>query len=207
MKHIVFTLFISLVFTLTGCAAMNKEECTTANWHAIGQKDAEEGKSTSNLATYSKQCSEHGISPDETQYSAGHKLGLISYCTKDNGFEQGKKGRKYEGICPSDLETVFKDGYTVGKEYYAVLSVKNSYETKINANNKKIKKLVKQVKKITSKLADGETSSEDKKQLRIDRVGKGYEANQLAIEIQAIRPKFAVQEYKYTELVKKYGYQ
>jgi len=195
------------VFIMAGCSTMNKEQCTSANWHAIGQKDAEEGKSTSNINEYSKQCAEHQITPNETQYSSGHKLGLISYCTKDNGFEQGKKGKKYAGICPVELETVFKSGYVIGTEYYAVLSVKKSYETKINANNKKIKKLIKQVKKITSKLADSETSSQDKKQLRIDRVAKGYEANQLAIDVQNIRPKLAVEEHKYTELIRKYGYQ
>jgi len=185
---------------------MNKAECSMANWHAIGQKDAEEGKSTSHLASYGKQCAEFGVAPDEGQYAAGHQVGAISYCTKENGFTQGKKGKKYQGICPTEIADAFKSGYVIGKEYHAVLSVKNSYETQISSKNKKIKKLVKQVKKITAKLADSETSSDDRKQLALDRIAKTYEANQLAIEVQNIRPPLAVQEYKYSELVKKYGY-
>ncbi len=206
MKYTTLTLCTAFVLVMTGCTAMNKEECSMANWHAIGQKDGEEGKSTSNLATYNKQCAEFGVAPDKDKYSAGHQVGLVSFCTKENGFSQGKKGKKHQGICPTDLAKTFESGYVIGKEYYAVLSVKNSYETQISSKNKKIKKLVKQVKKITAKLADSDTSSEDKKQLRIDRLGKGYEANQLAIEVQKIRPKLAVEEYKYDELVKKYGY-
>jgi len=206
MKYIIFTLCIAVVLVMTGCTSMNKEECSMANWHAIGQKDAEEGKSTSNLATYSKQCAEHGVTPDKGEYSVGHQVGLVVYCTKESGFSQGKKGKKHQGICPTDLAENFESGYVIGKEYYAVLSIKDSYETQISSKNKKIKKLVKQVKNITEKLSDSKTSYEDKKQLRIDGLGKGYEANQLAIEVQNIRPKLAVQEYKYSELVKKYGY-
>jgi hypothetical protein len=206
MKHTFLTIFIAFVLAMTGCTSMNKDECSMANWHAIGQQDAEEGKSASNLVTYNKQCAKHSIAPNKDEYSAGHQAGAIIYCTKENGFSQGKKGKKYQGICPTDLAKVFNSGYVIGKEYYAVLSIKSTYETQISSKNKKIKKLVKQVKNITEKLADSKMKPEDKKQLRIDRVGKGYEANQLAIEVQNIRPKLAVQEYKYSELVKKYGY-
>ncbi|MDV4239005.1 DUF2799 domain-containing protein, partial [Acinetobacter baumannii] len=57
-----------LAISLSGCAAMSVEECKTANWSLVGEKDGSKGSSP-RLDQYYKACGKANIVPDQKSYS------------------------------------------------------------------------------------------------------------------------------------------
>ena len=101
-----------------GCATLNKEECERANWQDLGQRDGRSGYTNARLTKHQEACSEHGISVNTTEYTRGYQNGLKSFCTKQNGFEQGKSGKTNQRVCPPKLQSLFNKGYTQGRRIY-----------------------------------------------------------------------------------------
>ncbi|MEK2646993.1 DUF2799 domain-containing protein [Bdellovibrio sp. BCCA] len=68
---------------------------------------------------------------------AEHKKGVKDYCAKSNGQNAGASGKKYQNICPKDLEPAFLAEYRKGRKRYvqAMISSRESdiheIETKI----------------------------------------------------------------------------
>lgn len=112
---------IAIVLTialLTGCATMSKEECTNADWHAVGYSDGSRGIHFQNLEKHRKSCGKYEIVPDAGAYRAGWDQGIRSYCTADNGYRAGRAGKAYHNICPSDVEADFLSGWDQGVREY-----------------------------------------------------------------------------------------
>jgi hypothetical protein len=74
-----------LAISLSGCAAMSVEECKTANWSLVGEKDGSKGSSP-RLDQYYKACGKANIVPDQKSYERGYKEGLGYYCQPANIF-------------------------------------------------------------------------------------------------------------------------
>lgn len=49
---------------------------------------------------------------------AEHKKGVQDYCAKNNGQSAGASGKKYQNICPKDLESAFLVEYRKGRKKY-----------------------------------------------------------------------------------------
>lgn len=98
------------------CVSMSQEDCAGANWRAIGANDGVDGAAYSRLETRVTQCREFGIEPDLTAYNAGYEDGLVSYCRPANGFETGRRGSGYAGVCPAEIEPEFLMAYNEGRE-------------------------------------------------------------------------------------------
>lgn len=47
-----------------------------------------------------------------------HQAGIRIYCQKENGFSAGATGRKYNGICPKDLEQNFVAEFNRGRKNF-----------------------------------------------------------------------------------------
>jgi Protein of unknown function (DUF2799) len=103
---------------LSGCASMDRGECVSANWYAIGLEDGARGQPLERLGTHRRACSEHGVAPDAQRYVAGRNEGLKSFCTYERGFTQGRGGHAYGGTCPAPLAAAFQSGYQRGRELY-----------------------------------------------------------------------------------------
>lgn len=117
------TLLTSLLVSvfLAGCASYDKlsqAECQSADWNAVGYDISSNGFKSDAIGNFKASCGEHGITPDETAFTEGYNQGLLSYCTKANGYELGKKNDKYRNICPDELEVEFKRGFSSGKMEY-----------------------------------------------------------------------------------------
>lgn len=103
---------------LSGCASMNRGECVSANWYAIGLEDGARGQPLERLGTHRRACAEHGVAPNAERYVAGRNEGLKSFCTYERGFAQGRGGQAYGGACPAPLAAAFQSGYQRGRELY-----------------------------------------------------------------------------------------
>jgi hypothetical protein len=108
-----------LACTLLGaCASLDRGECLSANWYAIGLEDGARGQPLERLGAHRRACAEHGVAPDPQRYLAGRNEGLKTFCTYERGFSHGRGGHADAGACPAALAAGFRSGYQRGRELY-----------------------------------------------------------------------------------------
>jgi len=113
--------FIPIAFIcvlVAGCASMNKNECLSANWYAIGLEDGSRGQPLERLGTHRRACAEHAVTPDAERYVAGRNEGLKTFCTYERGYSEGRAGHAYGSVCPAGLAAGFQSGYQRGRDLY-----------------------------------------------------------------------------------------
>jgi hypothetical protein len=103
---------------LSGCASLDRAECLSANWYAIGLEDGARGRPLERLGDHRRACAEHKVVPDAERYVAGRDEGLKSFCTYERGFAHGRSGHSYSGGCPAALAVHFQSGYQLGRELH-----------------------------------------------------------------------------------------
>ncbi|MES2962653.1 MAG: DUF2799 domain-containing protein [Bdellovibrionota bacterium] len=59
-----------------------------------------------------------------------HAEGVREYCAKTNGYSAGSTGRKYNNVCPKDLEAAFLPEFNRGRKTYLKATIENN-ETRI----------------------------------------------------------------------------
>lgn len=143
------------------CATLSKNECFEADWFEVGRRDGSLGKQRSIFRDHYDACLEYQVHADRQAYYAGREEGLKFFCTKQNGFEQGKRGRSYRHVCPVGLESDFRAGYGQGKELY-------KYESKITALEKRLKNIENQIQKQEKLLTSSELSDDKRNKIRSD---------------------------------------
>jgi hypothetical protein len=111
---------LSAVLLLAGCASMDKNECVSANWYAIGLEDGAQGRGVDRLGAHRRACAEHKVSPDGERYAAGHGEGLKSFCTYERGYALGRSGKATTATCPPGLREDFLAGYGRGRELHGL---------------------------------------------------------------------------------------
>ena len=136
-----FPAMLGVASFLCGCAAMSESECLTADWYAVGERDGQEGRPLAHLAQYHDACSQYGIYPDEDAYSEGRERGLMVYCTEDGGYQEGRVGLGYRGVCPAILEPYFLEGYNVGIAVRETIESVHRVDYGIQATREEIKDL------------------------------------------------------------------
>jgi hypothetical protein len=107
-----------IILALTGCAAMNEQECMVTDWRTVGFEDGALGRPPESIGTYRQACAKHGVSPDLESYRSGHADGVQSFCQPVKGFNYGRSGATYRGVCPADLEYGFLAAYNDGRQLY-----------------------------------------------------------------------------------------
>ncbi|WP_102868031.1 DUF2799 domain-containing protein [Pseudovibrio exalbescens] len=111
-------LFLTAIASLllAGCASLSEEQCTTGDWKGIGVQDGQAGKPVNRIEDHKKACGKYGIEPDMAAYQAGRRIGLKSYCTIPSGFQQGRLGNSYQGVCSGATAPAFQKGYSLGSQ-------------------------------------------------------------------------------------------
>ncbi len=116
------TLWLLVTVLLHGCASMSESECLNADWTVVGEIDGQQGRPLSVLDNYRRDCADYGIVPNTQEYLAGRESGLMLYCTRDNGYREGRSGTRLEADCPAALAGDFQQGYELGRDVYNSLS-------------------------------------------------------------------------------------
>jgi len=110
-----------LALGLSACATgMSEDECLTADWLEIGRRDGVTGEPANKFESLAARCSEFKVVANLEAYREGHELGLTTYCTPESGYQEGRAGRTYRGVCPAGLERGFVEEYQIGKELYSL---------------------------------------------------------------------------------------
>ncbi|MBP9787330.1 MAG: DUF2799 domain-containing protein [Acinetobacter sp.] len=129
MKAILLLSTLSAV--LSGCAAMNVEQCKTANWLNVGEKDGAAGHE-SRLDKYYASCQKANVVPNQSLYEKGYQQGLGYYCRPENIFNEALEGRGDFRVCPLDKRESLRSYYQVANNYYQANSEFNRSQSDIN---------------------------------------------------------------------------
>jgi hypothetical protein len=141
-----------LLIVLAGCATMQEDECRTADWRDVGLRDGLAGRPSSTLASYHEACSKHGIVPDADVYREGRAEGLNGYCVLDNAAPEGLAGRRYQGVCPVEVDRSFRKLNDSGYAVYTVREEMDDVYGKIDS--------------LENELADDDTTEERRTAIR-----------------------------------------
>jgi hypothetical protein len=174
-----FSLFTILVFLLSGCSTMTKEQCQSADWKAYGYTDGAKGKATTNFKTYAQACGDHGVKSDFDRYLIGHKQGVAVFCSFESGYQAGTENYRYQGICKSHNEADFLRGLAKGKKLYQARQDLRSEEREVSRLGKAIDEK-RRLQEINEELIVDDGTTEDRRRLLIQ------ENKQLAREIEQL---------------------
>lgn len=123
---------------IAGCASMSEDECRHADWYDQGMRDGQQGSALSRVESHREACSKVGVAPDFARYQEGHRVGIRSYCTPDNGLRQGREGRSYQRSCPAELEPAFLDRYRAGRRVYDAEQQVNQLTSEISNKEREL---------------------------------------------------------------------
>ncbi len=137
-----FSLFSALFafVSLSSCSTLSPEQCRTADWKEIGRIDGRHGTDSGKVAEHQKACSQVGLEVDRVRYREGWNEGVADYCTPGGGFEAGKSGIPYKGICQVDKEAEFLKQYASGHEVYNLQLQKSATEETLKKRREEIDK-------------------------------------------------------------------
>ncbi|HYC66948.1 DUF2799 domain-containing protein [Brevundimonas sp.] len=151
---------------LGSCATMSAEQCMAGDWSGQGYADGMSGLTMSRLDDHAQACAEHGVTPDAAAYAAGRREGLVRYCTPGKGFEVGRTGSGYAGVCPSELEAEFTYGYRDGQIVHEVEQALANARSRVDSLGSRLEELD---DKITAKQAEARAdglTDEQREQIR-----------------------------------------
>lgn len=89
------------------------DPCKNADWFEVGRVDGLSGVPLG-TSLYAERCRAKGVVVDDELYTGGWQRGLIFFCTPDRGYDAGRAGEAYAGICPKHLEPEFLERFTFG---------------------------------------------------------------------------------------------
>jgi len=207
LSKTILTIAFSVIFLInfSGCATMNKSECTTANWEIIGLEDGSAGRNTSYIGEHRQACSEHNVAPDLEQYMKGHAAGLRQFCTENNGYQQGAKGAQNNNICPANLAGAFQRGYKKGYRVYQMESQINQLRRSIDGHEYRLKEISEITASRESELINRNTPEYRRRELLSEIKELERESEATHIEIDEMRVALLRAEEDYQRLLYNQG--
>lgn len=110
---------VAFAVLASGCASgLSRDECNTADWRTIGYEDGVQGRSQTRISGHRKACAKHGVGLNLETYRSGWEEGVRRYCQAGNGYNQGRRGKSYSGVCPAQMEADFLQAYRAGRQLY-----------------------------------------------------------------------------------------
>jgi hypothetical protein len=179
---------------LAGCAGMSEQACVSADWRTIGFTDGSLGRSAATIGSYSKQCGEHGVTPNLDAYRAGHAEGVQSFCRPSNGFEVGHSGAAYQGVCPANLERDFLPEYNAGHHLFELESDLRSADARIAADYRAQENIKTELTQIAATMIAVDTTAEQRVHLVTRSAELGRHFGELTREIEQLQRDRAAYE-------------
>ena len=187
------------VAALGGCAGMSEQACLVSDWRTVGFEDGTQGHPVGTIGSYRQACAKHGVAPDLEAYRAGHAEGVLSYCKPAQGFEVGRRGGGYQGVCPAELEADFVAAYNSGRHLYELESAVARIDSQIASNLRAQENIKSELTAIAAAMVAPETTAEQ----RVLNVGRaadlGTRYAELTREIDALRHERVAHEVELRE--------
>jgi hypothetical protein len=116
-----------------GGPTMDAAQCQVADWKALGYKDGAEGRAPERFVSRQQACVGAGYGADQEAYMAGRAEGLWAWCQPEQAFRLGLNGTSYNGVCPPELDSMFRAAHADGYRAYSVTSALQSVESTISS--------------------------------------------------------------------------
>jgi hypothetical protein len=189
-----FAILAAMALWLSGCSGMSEQACLSTDWRTVGFEDGVAGRSPATIGNYRQSCSEYGITPDLAEYRAGHEEGVETFCRAGNGFEIGRRGGTYQGVCPANLEPEFLAAYNEGRQLYEFESAVRNVDSQIASKLKRSEELAGELVTVSATIVAGETTPERRAELLLRVAAIGVEQGQLGKDVEALRIERAQRE-------------
>jgi hypothetical protein len=177
---------------LTGCNSMSAQECLSTDWRTVGYEDGVNGFSGDRIGRYRNACSEHGVTPDLSQYQSGRDEGLREFCKPANGFRVGARGAGYSGVCPSDLDGSFVDAYQSGRQLYVLRSRVGSAQSELYSMRSELEQIDRDLVSIGAKIIDPALTKEERAQLVVDTKHMAERKGEIKARIPQVEGELAL---------------
>jgi hypothetical protein len=126
---------------VASCATMSKDQCLAGAWGEVGYRDGSEGRPMSVLADHERACAEYGVAPDLVAYRSARADGLNGYCRWERGFEEGRNGDTYHGVCTPAQEDEFLPAYRDGQIVHAAEQALSSARSSVSGLGSRLEEL------------------------------------------------------------------
>jgi hypothetical protein len=194
MRHLLgFSLAVSTLL-LSGCAAMSEQACLATDWQSAGFEDGVAGRSVGSIGRYREACADYGVAPDLAAYRSGHSEGVDVYCRPGNGFEVGRRGYQYQGVCPAGLEADFLANYNDGRQLYDLESSLRSVENQIAARHRRLEQLTQELASSSATIIADGTTPEVRAELLLSIAAMAKEQGEISEEIESLQAERALRE-------------
>ena len=163
----------------------------------MGERDGRDGRVLAHLEKYYDACAQFGVYPDDKAYQEGREQGLTVYCTEDSGYQEGRIGQGYRGVCPVTLEPYFLEGYNVGISVRLALQSVQRVDYGIHSRREEIKSLKGEIDELESSEDADTTKKEDES--AADRLKDMYrELGRLEAELEGLQDEkvYAIVAYR-----------
>jgi hypothetical protein len=184
---------LAIVICLTGCAGISEEQCLALDWRTVGFEDGARGRPVQSISSYRQACGEYGVTADLDAYRSGHA----------EGFDEGHRGARYQGVCPGELEPDFLAAYNSGRHLRDLETTLSGIENQIAGNLAEQQNIKKRLTAIGIAMVSDGTSAQDRLLMVTEsaelgeRYGELSEHNE-ALEQERIASDAALRDYQET---------
>lgn len=129
---------VALAALSGSCTTMSKDECLAGAWGEKGYADGAAGYPMTRLDDHAKACAKFQVAPNPAAYESAREDGLRTYCTLRRGWEEGRSGNSYYGVCRPEEEAAFLHAYQDGRRLHDVEEAVSSAESALNGAEARI---------------------------------------------------------------------
>jgi len=198
-----------LVFTMAlglhGCATLDREECLTADWTLIGVEDGSNGRPFSCIGEHREACAEYQVTPNLNTYTTGRNQGLKNFCTEASGYNSGRRGDYYNGVCMGESEIAFLSGYHDGKLLHRAQSTRDDVADQLNHRKRKLRTIINTLSQKKQRLDTEELTKEKRTELRADMKDLRRSKHRIKHKIHRLKLELAEHNAHYNWLLVTYG--
>ena len=180
------TTFVLSLLILCGCAGISEEQCMAMDWRTLGFEDGANGRPVQSIANYRQACGEYGVTADLDAYRNGHDDGVEVYCRATRGFEEGRRGTRYQGVCPAGTEAEFLNAYNAGIRLYELESRLAQIERSIASGLAEQERIKRRLTAIGVAMISDETSAEQRLAMVAESAELGKRHGALTTEIDLL---------------------
>lgn len=168
MRHLFVAILGAVLLGSCATSVMSEKECLAGDWYGAGFADGAAGKFETSFEERAIACQEHDVGADQRAYFDGRRAGLDRLCTEPGGFDYGRAGENYLGVCGRDREEGFLAGYISGQRIFAAEASRNAAESAYDSAVSRVNGYRDDIRRARKRLSDPESTEKEIKRARKD---------------------------------------